>query len=305
MIWLRNIASRVLLVVFGYLGLYSHVWAWSFNGHAKLTEHALSHLDQNEKRFFLSVAERLGSDNVSLSSRLGTWADKYREATLQQLFTLFHEEVPNALQSDASRNTANWHYTNHFIYEESDLTLKDNCSLKNRGQLTLKLLLLDQVLFSNSIQLSASQEAILLALQVHMLQDLHQPLHTFTRVDQNCRHDRGGNTLCITPNATKKCDINLHSYWDAGFGVFESLEQLTPLFNEPSTFTFDPELWIQQNMNVVEHVYLSKTEHASSYLTNRYRNKARKIVEEKVSLLHHRTVSYLSRYYSKKKSHKH
>ena len=53
---------------------------------------------------------------------------------------------------------------------------------------------------------------------VHVVGDIHQPLHAATRVSwQYPEGDRGGNLVVLHKNRIAK---NLHSYWDRGAGLF-------------------------------------------------------------------------------------
>ena len=61
-------------------------------------------------------------------------------------------------------------------------------------------------------------QAQALRLIIHFVGDIHQPLHSATRVTKaNPDGDRGGNLVSIMV-AEKK--TNLHSYWDGGIGSF-------------------------------------------------------------------------------------
>lgn len=58
---------------------------------------------------------------------------------------------------------------------------------------------------------------------IHFVGDIHQPLHSSTRVDSaHPDGDRGGNEFFVkVPGANGKLQRkNLHSYWDGGLGVF-------------------------------------------------------------------------------------
>jgi hypothetical protein len=65
---------------------------------------------------------------------------------------------------------------------------------------------------------------------IHFVGDIHQPLHSATRVRKaNLEGDRGGNLVLIkigTPKPT-----NLHSFWDGGLGTFP---RGGPNFSPPS-----------------------------------------------------------------------
>ena len=68
---------------------------------------------------------------------------------------------------------------------------------------------------------------------IHFVGDIHQPLHSATRVSKaNPEGDRGGNLISISINANgtvKK--TNLHSFWDGGLGTFPAGG---PNFSPPS-----------------------------------------------------------------------
>lgn len=58
-----------------------------------------------------------------------------------------------------------------------------------------------------------------LALLIHLLSDLHQPLHNFAGIGGDCRHDRGGTGFCLSEKSGK-CETSLHRWWDSGAGWF-------------------------------------------------------------------------------------
>lgn len=66
-------------------------------------------------------------------------------------------------------------------------------------------------------------QALALRLIIHFVGDIHQPLHSATRVDSaNPDGDRGGNlvSLMIPDKNGQLKKTNLHSYWDGGIGAF-------------------------------------------------------------------------------------
>ena len=67
------------------------------------------------------------------------------------------------------------------------------------------------------------KEEVALALLIHFVGDIHQPLHCATRVDSaNPEGDRGGNlvSLMVPGKNGKLKKTNLHSFWDGGIGTF-------------------------------------------------------------------------------------
>lgn len=60
------------------------------------------------------------------------------------------------------------------------------------------------------------EQAIALRIILHVVGDIHQPLHTITRVSRSHpKGDRGGNDFRLGKN---KVGNNLHRYWDKGGG---------------------------------------------------------------------------------------
>ena len=65
---------------------------------------------------------------------------------------------------------------------------------------------------------TAAAQRTALRILVHVVGDIHQPLHAATRVSwQYPEGDRGGNLVVLHKNPVAK---NLHSYWDKGAGLF-------------------------------------------------------------------------------------
>jgi hypothetical protein len=72
----------------------------------------------------------------------------------------------------------------------------------------------------NILKTSADKDAQAQALRfiIHFVGDIHQPLHSATRVSSALpQGDRGGNSVSIKVGGKK---TNLHSYWDGGIGSF-------------------------------------------------------------------------------------
>ncbi len=73
---------------------------------------------------------------------------------------------------------------------------------------------------------SENVKAYTLAYLIHLVGDVHQPLHCATRYTQNHpTGDAGGNLFLLT-NARRS---NLHAFWDSAGGRFGFLDQTRPL----------------------------------------------------------------------------
>lgn len=70
---------------------------------------------------------------------------------------------------------------------------------------------------------SMYQKGIALRILLHVVGDIHQPLHATSRVSESYPEgDRGGNLVELTQNSVAK---NLHSYWDNGGGYLKCKSQ--------------------------------------------------------------------------------
>jgi hypothetical protein len=145
------------------------------------------------------------------------------------------------------------------------------------------------------------KKAYYLAELVHLVGDIHQPLHTVTRytIDEK-GGDRGGNFFLLAETARRK---NLHSYWDAAGGGFGFRDISRPLndagrtklqkfatsvqnsFPKPGMASeinkLDPMEWAREGKALaISQVYQGIKEHdepSEAYQTNAQKVSARRI----------------------------
>lgn len=140
---------------------------------------------------------------------------------------------------------------------------------------------------------NASKKSTALRILVHVVGDIHQPLHAATCVSRSYPEgDRGGNLVVLHKNKMAK---NLHSYWDKGAGLFAGKRQYGQAWIKQKAATIEqqwpcnmervdlnPMHWAQEsNALVVQKVY------ALSYgntLDEHYQYTAQHIVEERIAL---------------------
>ena len=176
-----------------------HAAAWGDEGHEIVATIAYAHLTPSAKK---KVNALLAADTDKLSGRdfatRATWADKWRDSnnTRYNATHLWHfvdieidkpdvdaacfGHPPVPAGTAASQGPAN------------------NCSIDKIDQFRAEL---------KSGSTPQGEKILALKYLMHLVGDLHQPLHSADR------HDRGGNDLMvIPPNATKP--VKLHGYWD-------------------------------------------------------------------------------------------
>ena len=162
--------------------------AWGVEGHraiGRLAEHHLSRHTRN------AVRELLGTETLTLVS---TWADE-----------VLYPSTPEF------KPTAPWHYVNspagldHAQYVPQ---------LVGQTQPNAYQALLANLAILRDKTKPQAERAVALKFVVHLVGDVHQPLHA-GRLE-----DRGGNSIKVTFRGK---ETNLHSLWDSGLLDYQGL----------------------------------------------------------------------------------
>ena len=142
-------------------------------------------------------------------------------------------------------------------------------------------------------------KGIALRVLLHVVGDIHQPLHAATRVSaQFPKGDRGGNLVLLNGIPVAK---NLHAYWDRGAGLLIGKKHYSQQQLEKWSATVEQH-WPCDRM-VVEDVPMKWAEEShtiavnSVYLfpiNNIYQQKARKTAEKQIALAGCRLAALLN-----------
>lgn len=285
--------NAITALIFSFVSV--DAFAWSALGHKQQADAAFIRLSDDAQSYYRELSKELnwqpkykgkGSYDSRQFVELSVLADELRDSSLRDVFGRFEEEVPAALKKFSDQRTANWHYHNAV----SDTELATRCNFENRGKLIEVLQYLDTAL---QTPLTSKQETIVLAFLMHLIEDLHQPLHTFTRIDKNCKADRGGNDTCYKKSFFgSSCKRNLHAQWDRGFGIFK-MKSLDIIDASKQNLRFDPQRWVAESLEQYNDVYDLDSEV--------YEHRARVIVSKNSSLSVARLVHYLQNHYTSNK----
>jgi hypothetical protein len=164
------------------------VFAWGSTGHRVVGEVASRYLDVSVK---LKVHKILKGQSLA---RVSTWPDEIKSDPASYQYTF------------------NWHYTTWHSedseHSESEETASTGFLLKSISE---------QLSILKDSQSSEEQKSFALKFLVHLVGDLHMPLHVGNGTDQ------GGN-LCQVSYMGKA--TNLHALWDEGLIDFSKLSYL-------------------------------------------------------------------------------
>jgi len=178
---MHNCSKHIACALMISLVLVPHALAWGPDGHLAVARIAQARLTPAAQAAITSLLGRQTILDVAV------WADEARNTTHPQTYNWHFSDVP----LDAAGFTR--------TRDCRPNTAKGDCSVAALERLTA-------VLRDASKPQAARREALMFI--VHIVGDLHQPLHSAER-----NHDRGGNDVMIAEIGQAR---NLHAAWDSG-----------------------------------------------------------------------------------------
>ena len=165
-------------------------------------------------------------------------------------------------------------------------------------------------ILQTSTDLQAKAQA--LRFIIHLVGDIHQPLHCADRVDANGTGDQSGNRVLITvaDSTGRLRPDRLHGYWDAGLNTFEGssatiaagIEKANPdqepnLKIDPNNFNFQN--WSDESFKLAKDVAYAGvptvTDSKSPFrVTATYRARALTVVNQQIARSGYRLAKLLN-----------
>ena len=213
---MMKISRLIIIGIFCYLPLSS--FAWGLLGHRIVGQIAQSYLTPKAR---LAVLKILGSESIAMASN---WADFVKSDSTYNYLSTWHyvniqaglpwEDVKSFLEKDTSANA----------YNRINFLVKE---LKTK-------------------KLSAENKQKYLRILIHLVGDIHQPLHV------GRPEDRGGNNIKILWFNTP---YNLHQVWDQVLINFQQLSftEYANAVNHPTT----PQLKLWQRETLAQYFFQS------------------------------------------------
>lgn len=218
----------IFLFLFNFCVL--NVYAWNALGHKVVAQIAFDNLSPNAlamyQRYFHTRSNHTTHNSFIASA---TWMDRIRTKKIYWYDGMHYIDIPYSSDAIAlpvvERTNAVWAIQNAITVLSAKYT---NSSDK---QLALKML-------------------------IHVVGDIHQPLHAVTKVStQLPQGDLGGN---LFPLGTNSVGTNLHKYWDNGAGLFQKQKNKNQYQNiahhlerkwscDQINSKTHPELWAQKS----------------------------------------------------------
>ncbi len=194
--------------------------AWNDTGHMTVTELAWRAMSSSERNAVTQLLQQhphydeLLNKNIPSNAdpaewiflRASTWPDMVRPPKAAHI-QKYHRDV--------------WHYINiPFVAAADQGTIHASDHPPKITNVVERLAVIEADLRSSS--LPAADRAVALCWYLHLMGDLHQPLHSvawFSATFNDADGDKGGNDVAIQPHSAAK---KLHSYWDQLLGTGES-----------------------------------------------------------------------------------
>ncbi|SNC61982.1 S1/P1 Nuclease [Hymenobacter gelipurpurascens] len=162
------------------------LWAWGVDGHRAVGKIAEQHLSRHARQ---QVQRILGTETLTLVS---TWPDEIR----------FYPEF---------KETGPWHYVNTPSGLNHDQYLQQLNAQTEPNAYNMLAVKLKELKDPTKTQ---AERAAALKFVVHLVGDVHQPLHA------GHAEDKGGNDIKVKYRGK---DTNLHSLWDSGLIDYQGL----------------------------------------------------------------------------------
>ena len=267
--------SLARLVVVALL-LLAPAWAWNEEGHRTVALVAERRLSPEARRWVASILSHHPHGVRDLAGA-SSWPDEVRHN---------HREF----------HRGSWHYINLPLFldgPERPVKVKGKILwAMNESTRTLK-----------KGDASAQEKAVALAWLVHLVGDIHQPLHTVNGYSAQLPDgDRGGGLLEVRLGQAL---TNLHVFWDSAGGLFwtgakqhrvdfivDGLLQAYP--HGQAAAVRSPREWAAESHQLAGEVaYVGVTSNAQ--LSQDYIARARDISQERMALAGYRLAAYIER----------
>jgi hypothetical protein len=208
---------------------------------------------------------------------------------------------PDTLHSQKIESFSHWHYID-IAFSADSTALQD---LTDTDNIVWAINTIEPVLKNKNANKYESSR--FLAFMVHFVADIHQPLHTVSRITSNYPNgDQGGNLYKILDPMKTTSTISLHKFWDEGADLFNddtSADHITfltqTIMHDYPENTFgnavndlNPETWANEGLESAK-IFVYTTPENQIPSTN-YQNSAKQIVEAKVALAGYRLANLLN-----------
>lgn len=258
-------AMKILAYIFFMFLSYSN-YAWNSLGHRLVAQIAYDHLNEVTKKKLMLYNQAVDHSFASNSLMWGAvWLDTLHNPGQRYLKEYHYIDLPFTLDMTPTKAPALVNAVTAYT-DALNVLKNEKTSLEEKG-LSLRIIL-------------------------HVIGDLHQPMHTISQFSaSHPQGDKGGNLYELKKNPIA---TNLHAYWDRGGGLLltkkkyrvaqlrrraHTIEKKWPCDTKNS---LDPRIWAQESHKIAkEYAYLLKEHHKP---TKNYQHLVRRISESQIAI---------------------
>jgi hypothetical protein len=278
---MKALLRNIFLMLF--MGLSFNAYGWNAMGHMVVANIAYQHVNPAVR--------------VKLDKMIANFGKEYPQDT--SLIKM--ASWPDTLHGQKIELYTHWHYIDLAISMDGTPT-KD---LSDTDNAVWAINLMKPVL--QNAHANPYEQSRFLAFMVHVVGDLHQPLHTVSRV--SAAHpdgDKGGNLFTVRRSAGNGASVSLHKIWDDGAGFLDgdetqakidSISQLVTATYPEQSFgavatDLNPEHWAKEGYNMAAKSVYSTPE--GQVPTTSYTESEKKIVQQQLALAGYRLANLLN-----------
>lgn len=280
-------------------------WSWNALGHRLVAQIAYDKMTPEARRLFKQQNHGFDKADKSQSwQNAAVWLDRIQYKQLRRLKNTPRwtaNALPGFYRFSGLRSDVTWLGMIHYI----DLPFMDGTMRtvqKNRFNAVWAINRAMDLLKNPTT--NAIDKALSLRILLHVIGDIHQPLHATTRYTPNLpQGDKGGNLVVLYNTPIAK---NLHAYWDRGAGLFvynghasySALRKKAKIWEarypcDPRSVNIDPLDWAMESQRIgIDTVY--KALPSNHVLDSSYQRMAKKIIEQRIVLAGCRLAAVLN-----------
>ena len=206
--------------------------AWNHTGHKVVAELAWRELSASKRQAISDLLKKHPHYALLLAANVGPGVDTNEWAFLNA--SVWPDMVRPARGNAAEKSSeitkyhhSQWHYINIPYVLPADAK-KISTSSFNIPSTNILSALTNNLAALKDASLSAPERAVALCWVLHLIGDLHQPLHAATLLSEAYpTGDMGGNSLAVVD--ASNVPLNLHSFWDQLLDTGDSYEYIATL----------------------------------------------------------------------------
>jgi hypothetical protein len=230
------------LSIFSIFACLSYAKAWGCTGHMLIAQIAFNDINESSKPQINELIDNLGQFYLTSPDfvQSACWADDLKSEDVE----MYNE----------------WHYIN-LPYIPTPIKTSTIIPVSSKENAIWVLNKAVQTLKSSKAKLP--DKAFMLRMLIHLVGDIHQPMHSINMYGQDYPDgDEGGNLVKVNSSKYK----NLHAFWDSGGGLWKDVdrpltdtnreyinktsEYIVVSFGHPEKLNYNFEEWTNESYNI-------------------------------------------------------